>query len=241
MMNEKTSITNLIRWYDSKIVCTGGVVFIGAGNTGKTHTAINLTGYRGRGYYNESNATLKKSINLELDYFVFYSNIEEYKITTSSQIFIMPGQKGRALDGEGLAFEDACDLYFKVATLNEIMVLILTYDLTNINTFQELEYWLDRAIERDFIQDYTSIILLGTHNDVKENIIITEDYIDTAERFISYNVLKKKGLDIGNRIYSLKISNLTGEGISELKKIINLSFLSAFNIQEFIFGHDNRF
>ncbi|MHA1127231.1 MAG: hypothetical protein ACTSQX_16520, partial [Candidatus Heimdallarchaeota archaeon] len=111
-MTINTNILNLIRFTESKIVCTGGVVFIGDGNTGKTHTAMNITGYRSFAFLDPLDDSLKKSVNLELNYFIFQSNIEEYQIRTSSQIFIMPGQKGRNPKGEGLAFEDAADLYF---------------------------------------------------------------------------------------------------------------------------------
>ncbi|MHA1116152.1 MAG: hypothetical protein ACTSPJ_08250, partial [Candidatus Heimdallarchaeaceae archaeon] len=62
-----------------------------------------------------------------------------YKFTISAQLFIFPGQKGRAKKGEGLAFEDALDLYFDVRTVKEVIVLILTFNLTDIATFQNLE------------------------------------------------------------------------------------------------------
>jgi len=244
-MMQDANIAKLIRFTESKIICTGGVVFIGDGNTGKTHTAMSITEFKGKSFFNLSDATLKKSVNLEWDYFIFQSNIEEYLIRTSSQIFIMPGQKGRAKMGEGLAFEDAADLYFHVAPIKVVLSLILTFDLTDIKTFLELEYWLIRAIERDIVQPYTSIIILGTHLD-QEGRMVTDENMQVAKTFVRDLILEKTGLDKKlEDIHTIKVSNLSGEGISELKSAINHSFLSAFNLNDYITfqkennNHDN--
>lgn len=231
---QDANIAKLIRFTESKIICTGGVVFVGDGNTGKTHTAMSITEFKGKSFFNLSDVTLKKSVNLEWDYFIFQSNIEEYLVRTSSQIFIMPGQKGRAKLGEGLAFEDAADLYFHVAPIKVVLSLILTFDLTDIKTFLELEYWLNRAIERDMVQPYTSIIILGTHLD-QEGRMVTDENMQVAKTFVRDLILEKTGLDKKlEDIHTIKVSNLSGEGISELKSAINHSFLSAFNLNDYI-------
>jgi len=231
---QDANIAKLIRFTESKIICTGGVVFIGDGNTGKTHTAMSITEFKGKSFFNLSDATLKKSVNLEWDYFIFQSNIEEYLVRTSSQIFIMPGQKGRAKLGEGLAFEDAADLYFHVAPIKVVLSLILTFDLTDIKTFLELEYWLVRAIERDMVQPYTSIIILGTHLD-QEGRMVTDENMQVAKTFVRDLILEKTGLDLKlEDIHTIKVSNLSGDGITDLKSAINHSFLSAFNLNDYI-------
>ncbi len=232
---EDANIAKLIRFTESKIICTGGVVFIGDGNTGKTHTAMSITEFRGKSFFNLSDATLKKSVNLEWDYFIFQSNIEEYLIRTSSQIFIMPGQKGRARSGEGLAFEDAADLYFHVAPIKVVLALILTFDLTDIKTFLELEYWLGRAIERDMVQPYTSIIILGTHLDHEEELMVSVENMEIAKSFVRDFISEKIGLILDPEdIHTIRVSNLTGEGIIDLKNAINYSFLSAFKLNGYI-------
>lgn len=232
---QDANIAKLIRFTESKIICTGGVVFIGDGNTGKTHTAMSITEFKGKSFFNLSDATLKKSVNLEWDYFIFQSNIEEYLIRTSSQIFIMPGQKGRARLGEGLAFEDAADLYFHVAPIKVVLSLILTFDLTDIKTFLELEYWLGRAIEIDMVQPYTSIVIIGTHLDDAENIAVTDENMEVAKSFVRDFISEKRGLIVDPEdIHTIKVSNTTGEGIDELKAAINHSFLSAFKINSYV-------
>ncbi|NHJ48536.1 MAG: hypothetical protein FK733_12195 [Asgard group archaeon] len=237
MADKNNDLSNLIRWRGDRIVCTGGVVFIGEGQTGKTHTAMSLTDYRGKSFYSVIDNTVRKSLNLELDYLVFYSSLDEFQITTSSQIFIMPGQRGSNPPGEGLAFEDACDMYFKVSNMREVMALVLTYDLTDINTFQELEYWLERALARNLVKQHTSIIILGTHLDQKDHLIVLDDYIENARQFVYDFIQEKSELDIKlDDIHIAKVSNQTGEGIEEFKQIINRSFLSAFKIQEYVFN-----
>lgn len=234
MLTFDSILASLIRFTESRIICTGGVVFIGDGGTGKTHTALNLTSNSSRAFYNQTNESLKKSVNLELNYFILQSNIEEYQITTSSQLFIMPGQKGRAERGQGLAFEDAVDFYLQASSIKVVLALVLTYDLTDLSTFQELEYWLERAIERDMIKNYTSIIILGTHLDVDKEQL-NDDYIEGSKKYIQSLILDKIGIekDLEN-IHSVKISNTTEEGIEELKQAINQSFISAFKIQEIL-------
>ncbi|NHJ84036.1 MAG: hypothetical protein FK734_01155 [Asgard group archaeon] len=234
-MDDVHSLAKLIRFTEDKIICTGGVVFVGEGNTGKTHTAMNITSSRVGSYYGHDDE-LKKSVNLELDYFIFQSNIEEYQLRTSSQIFIMPGQKGRrSSPGEGLAFEDAVDLYFNIASIKVVLTLVLTYDLTDIKTFQELEYWLDRAIERDIIHNYTSIIILGTHLEQEDNIEVMDETIDFAREFVRDYILQKQGTEISlDNIHTIKVSNITLEGIEELKTAINHSFLAAFRIFDLV-------
>jgi len=235
LLSFDSTLARLIRFTESRIICTGGVVFIGDGGTGKTHTALNLTSYKGIAFYNQTDDSLKKSVNLELNYFILQSNIEEYQITTSSQIFIMPGQRGRAKSGEGLAFEDAVDFYFQASSIKVVLALVLTYDLTDLTTFQELEYWLDRAIERDMIKEYTNIIILGTHLDIENGDQLNDDYIEGAKKYIQSLILDKIGIDKNLKdIHSVKISNTTGEGVEELKQAINNSFISAFKIQDIV-------
>lgn len=234
-MIKNTPLYRLIRFTNERIVCTGGVVFIGEGSTGKTHTAINMTGYKPKGVFNEKESSIKKSLNLEMNYFVLHSNIEEYQITTSSQIYIMPGQKGFAEKGKGLAFEDALDLFFRVSSIDVVLSLVLTYDLTDLNTFQELEFWLEKAIERDMIKEYTSIVILGTHLDKEEEILVEDEYIANAREYVQNYIEEKTGLQINiENIYAIKISNTDLAGIDELIQAINKSFINAFRITEMI-------
>lgn len=222
---------------ETDIICTGGVVFIGDGAVGKTHTALNLASYKKGSFHTADCTNLSKSVNLEFDYFILYSNIEKYKVTISSQLFIMPGQKGRAERGEGLAFEDAVDMYFNVRSINDVVALILTYNLADVKTFQNLEYWLNRAIDHELISDYTNVILLGTHLDHVISSDVTDNMINDGKTFVKQRIDEKLGIEMGsNRISSVKISNLHRTGIDELQDSVSDAFFRAFEIEKVVYG-----
>ena len=234
-MNTNNPIDKLLICRETDIICTGGIVFIGDGMVGKTHTALNLASYRKGAFYDAQCNNLSKSVNLEFDYFILYSNIEKYKVTISSQLFILPGQRGKGEAGEGLAFEDAIDMYLNVRSINDIITLILTYSLSDIRTFQNLEYWLNRAIDHELISDYTSIILLGTHLDHSISTSINDSMIEGGKEFIIKTIEDKLGYNIGhNRIYSSKISNLTRTGIGDLQDNVSQTFFHAFEIEKLV-------
>ncbi|MHA1418411.1 MAG: hypothetical protein ACTSU7_10110 [Candidatus Heimdallarchaeaceae archaeon] len=221
---------------ETDIICTGGVVFIGDGAVGKTHTALNLASYKKGSFLTPDCTNLSKSVNLEFDYFILYSNIEKYKVTISSQLFIMPGQRGKSEAGQGLAFEDAVDMYFNVRSINDVIALILTYSLADIKTFQNLEYWLNRAIDHELISDYTSVILLGTHMDHVISSDVTENMVNDGEAFVKQRIGDKLGIKMdSDRISSVKISNLHRTGIDDLQDSVSQAFFRAFEIEKVVY------
>jgi hypothetical protein len=231
---QQTSLDSLIKIANKKIVCTGGIIFIGGGKTGKTHTALNLSEYKIKKDINqEEYQQLKKSINMEFNYFTTISQVNGYEIKTSSQIFVMPGQKGRAKKGKGFAFEDATDYYFEVAPVKDVIALVLTYDMTKIQTFHELEYWLNKAIERNLFRGHTNIIILGTHLDHREEIVVNDNMLKNAKKFIKKIIHKKTGVKLSlNKIHYVYLSNTSQYGLDTLKGAISQSFFSVFNLRE---------
>ncbi len=240
-MENKSNIDKLIICREKDITCTGGVVFIGDGAVGKTHTAMNLASYKQGAFFNFDCSNISKSVNLEFDYFILYSNIEKYKVTISSQLFIMPGQKGRAEVGQGLAFEDAVDMYFNVRTINDVVILILTYSLSDLRTFQNLEYWLNKAIDHEIISDFTNIVLLGTHLDYAISTSVTDEMIESGQNFISQTIEDKLGFHFSpKKIQNIKISNLTKNGIDELQDAVSKAFFNAFQIEDIVYGQEKE-
>jgi hypothetical protein len=80
-------------------------------------------------------------------------------------------------------------------------------------------------------------VILGTHLDQKDHIIVLDDYIENARQFVFDKINEDAEFEIKiDDIHAAKISNQTGEGIEEFKQLINKSFLAAFNIQEYVFN-----
>ncbi|MBD3193266.1 MAG: hypothetical protein GF308_21710 [Candidatus Heimdallarchaeota archaeon] len=231
---KQTNLDELIKITGKSIVCTGGIIFIGGGKTGKTHTALNLSEYEiKKNISQDEYQKLKKSVNMEFNYFTNISELNGYTIKTSSQIFVMPGQKGRAGKGKGFAFEDAADYYFEVAPVKEVIALVLTYDMTKIKTFHDLQYWLNRALERELFHNYTNIVILGTHLDHRNELVVNDDMVKNAKRFIKDFIREKTGKKYYlNRIHSAYVSNTNQDGLELMKKAIDYSFYSAFNLRK---------
>ena len=197
---------------------------------------MNLASYKKGSFLTPDCTNLSKSVNLEFDYFILYSNIEKYKVTISSQLFIMPGQRGKSEAGQGLAFEDAVDMYFNVRSINDVIALILTYSLADIKTFQNLEYWLNRAIDHELISDYTNIILLGTHMDHVISSDVTDNMINDGEAFVKQRIYDKLGIEMSSdRVSSVKISNLHRTGIDDLQDSVSQAFFRAFEIEKVVY------
>jgi hypothetical protein len=147
----------------------------------------------------------------------------------------MPGQKGRAEVGEGLAFEDAVDMYRNVRSINDVVILIMTYNLADIKSFQNLEYWLNRAIEHELISDLTSIILLGTHLDHGIFVTTNESMIEEGKKYLLDSIEDRIGIKISpDRIHSVKISNTTREGLDDLQDTVLNAFFHSFELVDYI-------
>jgi len=151
----------------------------------------------------------------------------------------MPGQKGRAEVGQGLAFEDAVDMYFNVRSINDVIILILTYSLSDVRTFQNLEYWLNKAIDHELISDFTNIVLLGTHLDYAISTSVSDEMIEAGQNFISQSIEDKLGFHFDPRkIHNIKISNLTKVGVDDLQEAVSNAFFNAFQIEDFVYGQE---
>jgi len=61
--------------------------------------------------------------------------------------------------------------------------------------------------------------------------------LENARHFVHQQISGKIGVNLAmENIHGIKVSNISNEGIEDLKKSINHSFLSAFNIMGIING-----
>ena len=107
-------------------------------------------------------------------------------------------------------------------------IVILTFDLTNIQSFRDLEYWYN---EIDFLNNYSkTIFLVGTKCDNTNNIIVKKDDIDGFCKKYDikyYETSAKKNINITNlfddifeEIYNIYLSKLNKPNLNEEDQLI---------------------
>lgn len=107
-------------------------------------------------------------------------------------------------------------------------IVILTFDLTNIQSFRNIEYWYN---EIDFLNTYDKVIfLVGTKCDNINNIIVNKDEIDGMCKKYDikyYETSAKKNMNIDNlfnnvfeEIYNIYISKMTKPNLSKENQLI---------------------
>ena len=168
------------------------LLLIGDSNVGKSSI---LTKYVDNNFTNNYNTTIG------IDFKIKTIIVGEYKVKL--QLWDTAGQeKFRALTTS----------YFRGA-----QGVIITFDLTKLESFLHLEMWLSELLKND---DEYNIILVGNKSDLKENIVITKEQ---AETFAKKNNLKY-----------FECSASTGENLNELFQYISSEVCEkiVFNIKK---------
>jgi Ras-related protein Rab-1A len=107
-------------------------------------------------------------------------------------------------------------------------IVILTFDLTNIQSFRNIEYWYN---EIDFVNQHNKFIyLVGTKCDNINNIVVDKDEIDAFSKKYDikyYDTSAKKNINISDlfdnvfeEIYNIYISKLNKPNLSEEQQLI---------------------
>ena len=103
-------------------------------------------------------------------------------------------------------------------------VVIFTYDLSNRQSFQDLEYWADAV--KELLNDASHMLLLGTHLDRNERIELTEEEITAGLAHLQKKVSDFRPGWKGKSAH-LEVSNLTGENLELLLRYISGSIISS--------------
>jgi hypothetical protein len=172
-------------------------------------------------------AGIKKTRTMEFEYVVSNQVFGNSEYSVTMQFLIPPGQKESDGDTSGRSFEIVVDI-FKIM-IRRIDVVLFTYDLSRIETFRDLDYWLHTTNE--LMNDATHIILLGTHLDKKEKLEIKKDEIETGLKFLEDELLKIRPTWIGKSAH-VEVSNLTGENLNNLLKYIAGSIINSRKLLE---------
>lgn len=193
---------------------TGSVIPLGDGLTGKSV----LTQLLVRKPLTEEERksvmqTVKKSLNIEMEFLPAEIQIEEETVKTLAQFYVFPGQRQKQ-DAHVPTFDDILNIFAFMPGLKNLLVLLLVYDLSRFESLKSLESWVAAALKNNWVNDSTLTILVSHKTDLQK-----PDY-----RFITQVIAGIKQLytiydqqQAADQIQSFSTSAVTGENIDSLR------------------------
>jgi GTPase SAR1 family protein len=201
---------------------TGVVMPVGNGAVGKTSLAMALQKNPISSEWQEAMARIRKTRNMEFEFVSDCIHVEKDEYHVLQQYLIPPGQKKSEGDTTGRGYEDVISIYrFQI---RKVDVVLLSYMITRLESFQDLEYWVHQVNE--LCNDHTSFILVGTHLDREAEREVMPTHTVTGTAYVEE---KLRSLRPTWRGYcaALEISNLTGANLQELRHAISSAILHA--------------
>jgi len=202
---------------------TGFVMPVGNGAVGKTSLArildlVSKFGIVDKGVLEN----IRKTNNLEFEYITTGQTFGKIQHSVTLQIMVPPGQKQSEGDLNGRSFEKVIEIYKSL--IHRLDVVLFTYNLTSLQSFHDLVYWVDGVGE--LLNDATHFILLGTHLDRVAEIEVLRDEIEKGLAYLRDEILVMRPTWGGN-CARLEVSNLTGENLQLLLRILAGSVISS--------------
>jgi GTPase SAR1 family protein len=205
---------------------SGYVMLVGNGAVGKTTVSkvLSLTN-RGDKPSQEILSGIRKTNNLEYEFITTDQQIGDKEYSVTLQFLIPPGQKRADGDPTGRSFEDVIDIFRP--TIHRLDVVLFTYDMTSMDSFHDLVYWIDGV--GDLLNDASHFILLGTHLDRESELEITRGEIEKGLEYLAGEMRSMRPSWKGN-FARLEVSNLTGENLDALLYYLAGSVISSRNM-----------
>ncbi len=206
---------------------TGYVMLVGNGAVGKTTVSkvLALTN-KGGAPSEDFLSGIRKTNNLEYEFITTEQQIGNKGYSVTLQFLVPPGQKKGDGDPAGRSFEEVIDIFRP--TIHRLDVVLFTYDLTSMESFHDLVYWIDGV--GDLLNDTSHFILLGTHLDRGDGIEITRGDIEEGLEYLAGEMRSMRPSWKG-KFARLEVSNLTGENLDSLLYYLAGSVISSRNMQ----------
>lgn len=202
-------------------------MLVGNGAVGKT-TVTKVLDLISRGGTPDKDLldSIRKTNTLEYEYLTTKQRLagEDYLVTL--QFLVPPGQKRAEGDSTGRSFEDVIEIFRP--TIHCLDVVLFTYDLTSIESFHDLVYWIDGV--GDLLNDASHFILLGTHLDQADRVEVTDQDIEEGLDYLASEMRSMRPSWKGNFAH-LEVSNLTGENLESMILYLAGSVVSAHKMQ----------
>ncbi len=202
---------------------TGAIVPLGDGSVGKSAIIKMLFArMENRELYDcdveKILSDTKKSTNIEMEFITDYTIIAGERIKVSLQMYVFPGQVQKE-STRTVTFQEILSIFEFMPALRNVRVLLLVYDTTRFYTLQSLESWLKVAIDNNWVNDKSLVMLVANKCDIARP---KEEYTEQLVNGI-HSILHDRNIDIGrDRIFPVNASCLTLEGINTIhKKIVD--------------------
>jgi len=195
---------------------TGYVMPVGNGAVGKTSMALTLQHDQLPADWQNYLKAVKKTINMEFQYATDKLEAPKTQYHILHQYLIPPGQKDFEVDPRSRSYDDVLEIYAPI--IRRIDVVLLSYKVTQLDSFNDLEYWVEKT--SGICNDKTNFILVGTHLDQKDHREVSKESIVTGTKYV-YQLLKGIRTTWQGHCTSLEVSNTSGENIRNLKTLIS--------------------
>jgi GTPase SAR1 family protein len=202
---------------------TGTILSLGDGAVGKTTLTMLLTDEM------TAESVTRKTKNLEFEFFCDNISTDQMEFRINQQFFTPPGQKECEGDKTSRSFEEIIEIYRDLISIPQVILLV--YDLANMESFHNLEYWVEQAIQ--LMDEKTEFILVGTHLDEIDLQEVDQELIFNGIRFIEQSIrtILPEWLGLCQHI---EISGKTTANLAALRRLIsqNILRIRGFNILE---------
>ena len=195
---------------------TGFVLPIGNGAVGKSTLPAVLDDQ------NQQQAKTGKSVNMEFSYVIDRLVVRDRAFQVTQQYLVPPGQKEDEGISGGRSFEQIINMYKFM--IKQIDVILLSYKLVELDSFNDLEFWINRALE--ISTPSTQYILVGTHLDLDHSREVSNEMIVNGSIFIKNQILKKYP-DWKGKVPALEISITDKQNTALLRNAVSVGILRS--------------
>lgn len=195
---------------------TGFVLPIGNGAVGKSTLPAVLDDQ------NQQPVKTGKSVNMEFSYVIDRLVVRDQAFQVTQQYLVPPGQKEDEGISGGRSFEQIINMYKFM--IKQIDVILLSYKLVELDSFNDLEFWVNRALE--ISTPSTQYILVGTHLDMDHSREVSNEMIVNGSKFIKERV-QNKYPDWQGRVPALEISITDKQNTALLRNAISVGILRS--------------
>ena len=195
----------------------GTVIPLGDGATGKSILTKHLIDYP----ETQEDAlkiaqTIKKSLNVELEYDTQVLDFEDKTVSTAIQYYVFPGQRQK-ISKFAPSFDDIVNIFEFLPALKKVTVLLLIFDTTRLESLKSLESWLLVSISRGWISSKTKLILVSNKIDLQAS---NHQFIENVKDGIYQMIRNKHILIEREQITSIDTSAVSLHGINNLRQEI---------------------